>query len=273
MEIKNFMKTVAVIILAVIILAGGIFTMRSWGTIPPGHVGVYVRFGEVTGTVAHEGFYWRNPITEDVVVMDCRVTKEEVNTECASRDLQTVDAVIALNLALKPDNCAKMLQTCGLNYHAIVVDPAVKEAYKSVVAEFSAERLITEREKVREGIVALTKQKLEPYGFVVSAVNIVNFKFSNTFNSAIEAKVTAEQNALAAKNMLAQKEYEAQQAVATAKGKAEALTLESAALAKNPQILQLKALEKWDGKMPLFVGGGGSMMMFDMQKMLNAAER
>jgi len=88
----------------------------------------------------------------------------------------------------------------------------------------------------------------------VEDFSIVNFDFSKSFNEAIEAKVTAEQNALASKNKLAQVQYEAQQSVEKAKGEAEAIRIQSSALQSNPQILQLEAIRKWDGKMPQVTG-------------------
>src|SRR5881628_1908143 len=85
--------------------------------------------------------------------------------------------------------------------------------------------------------------------------SIVNFEFSKNFNDAIEAKVTAEQQALAAKNKLEQIKFEADQKIAEARGKAEAMTIESNALKSNPQILELRALEKWNGTLPQVTGG------------------
>jgi regulator of protease activity HflC (stomatin/prohibitin superfamily) len=67
--------------------------------------------------------------------------------------------------------------------------------------------------------------------------------------------VTAEQSALAARNKLEQIKFEAEQKVAEAKGKAEALRIESAALKDSPQILQLRSLEKWDGHLPTVMSG------------------
>ena len=90
---------------------------------------------------------------------------------------------------------------------------------------------------------------------MVDEFNITNFEFSKVFNDAIEAKVTAEQSALAAKNKLEQIKFEAEQRVAEAKGKAEAITIESNALRSNPQILEMRALEKWNGTLPQVTGG------------------
>ncbi|MCC6563944.1 prohibitin family protein, partial [Candidatus Uhrbacteria bacterium] len=121
-----------------------------------------------------------------------------------------------------------------------------------------AEELITRREEVRDAIKAHLVEKLQPRGILIDDFNVVDFEFSASFNQAIELKVTAEQSALAAKNKLEQIKFEAEQQIAEARGKAEALRIESAALQSSPQILQLRALEKWDGKMPSVMGDGAT---------------
>jgi len=85
---------------------------------------------------------------------------------------------------------------------------------------------------------------------------LLTFTFQKCFNDAIEAKVTAEQNALAAKNKLEQVKFEAQQMVEAANGKAKAIQVEASAIANNPLVLQLRALEKWNGILPQYVGSG-----------------
>lgn len=254
-----------------LVLAALVVGFGSWGTVEAGHRGVVLSMGAVTGEIKPEGFYTKWPWVETVVEMDVRQQKVEVLTECASRDLQVVDATIALNLSVIPDECANIYQDIGMDYMTKVVDPAMQESFKAVVARYTAEELITKREMVREEIARLVESKLKVLGMHTDAVNIVNFKFSASFNAAIEAKVTAEQNALAAKNLLAQKEFEAQQAVATARGKAEAMEIEAAALANNPQVLQLRALERWDGKMPLVTSG--ALPFIDIGKLTQQEEK
>ena len=255
---------------AVIVFAGAlgllILGFGSWGTVSAGHRGVVLRMGAVKLTeVKGEGFYTKTPWVETVVEMDVRQQKEQVVTEGASKDLQTVHATIALNLALSPDRCAAVYQSIGVDYLQKIVAPTMQESIKAVLAQYTAEELISKREIVRDAIAKHIAEKLTPYGIRTEALNIVNFSFSPSFNQAIEAKVTAEQHALAAKNLLAQKEYEAQQAVATAKGKAEAMQIESAALAKNPQVLQLRALERWDGVLPKV--SGAAVPFIDVQSL------
>jgi SPFH domain / Band 7 family len=142
-----------------------------------------------------------------------------------------------------------------LQFKDRIIDPAMQEAIKASTAKFTAEELITRREMVRDEIKAQLTARLKDRNILVDEFNIVNFEFSKNFNDAIEAKVTAEQQALAAKNKLEQIKFEADQAIAEARGKAEAMTIESNALKSNPQILELRALEKWNGTLPQVTGG------------------
>jgi regulator of protease activity HflC (stomatin/prohibitin superfamily) len=135
-----------------------------------------------------------------------------------------------------------------------IIDPVIQEAVKSGMARFTAEELITKRPEVKEVIEGIMSETLNKRGIRVIDFNIVNFNFSAAFDNAIEAKVTAEQEALAAKNKLEQIKFEAQQAVESAKGRAEAIEIEAKALRNSPDILELRAIEKWNGVLPQVTG-------------------
>lgn len=248
-------STFALPIAALVVVVVFFIALGSWGTVDAGHRGVVLRMGAVTGEIKPEGFYTKTPFVDHVIPMDVRIQKEQVESEGASKDLQSVKTVVALNLSVLPDKCALLYQSIGPEYLQTVVGPALQESIKAVIAQYTAEELVSKREDVREAIAKLIADKLSPLGIKIEALNIVNFDFSSSFNQAIEAKVTAEQNALAAKNLLSQKQFEAQQAVAIAKGKADAMQIEANALRDNPMILQLRALEKWDGTLPRVTSG------------------
>lgn len=252
-EMAKLVKKWAVrVFLGLVVL---IFVFGSFGTVDAGWRGVRTRFGAVTGNVVEQGLYFKLPIVEQVVKMNVQVQKEQVEADAASSDLQTVKAQIALNFHLDANKVGDVYQNVGVNYKDTLIAPALQEAMKSTTAKFSAEQLITNREAVRTEMKQSLSDKLASRGIVVDDMNIVNFDFSVAFNAAIEAKVTAEQNALAAKNKLAQVQFEAQQAQAEATGKAQAITIEAQALRDNPQVLELRALEKWNGVLPQVTGG------------------
>jgi hypothetical protein len=72
----------------------------------------------------------------------------------------------------------------------------------------------------------------------------------------INQKIANEQQALAAQANVATAEANARAKVAEAEGRAKAMQVEANAISTNPQILQLRAIEKWDGHYPHYVGGG-----------------
>lgn len=235
--------TVVVLIIAV--------AVWPFVTISPGEKGIVLRVGKID-RVIDSGFHVITPFLEGVVVMDIQTQKEQVDASAASKDLQTVNAKVAINYNLDADKVSDLYTRIGTSYGAKVIDPAVQEAVKAATANYTAEELITKRPQVTEDIKTALVEKLGSNDISVTGVSITDFQFSPTFEAAIEAKVTAEQNALAAKNKLDQVKYEAQQTIETAKATAEAQRISSAALAAQggADYVQLQAISKWDGHLP-----------------------
>lgn len=249
-KILSVVKKIALSLLAIIIIA------CSLGIVKAGYRGVKTRFGAVVSTV-NEGLYIKLPFIEKVKKMDVRVQKDEVEASAASKDLQTVSSKLAINYSLSPDYASTIYKSVGVEYKSRLIDPAVQESVKAVTAKYTAEELITKREIVRDEIKTVLSEKMKNYGLIIDNVNIINFDFSQSFNAAIEAKVTAEQSALAAKNKLEQIKFEAEQRVTTAKGEAEAIKIQAQAIQNQggAEYVNLKWVEKWNGVLPSTVMG------------------
>ena len=228
--------------------------MSSFGTVGAGERGVRLRFSAVTGSVLDEGLYFQIPFVERVVTMSVQIEKYEASADAASKDLQSVSTTVAVNYHLDPSRVDSVYQEFREQYRVRSIEPSIQESVKSAIARYTAEELITKRAQVRDDIKANVKEKIEPNGIILDELNIVNFSFSKSFNIAIEKKVTAEQEAFAAQNKLEQVKFEAQQQIEEAKGKAEAIRIEAEALRQSPQVLELRALEKWDGVLPKVTG-------------------
>lgn len=236
-----------------------IILLLSVGTISSGQVGIKTRLGAVVGTV-RPGIYFVTPFIESVTPMDVQTQKEQVDASAASSDLQTVTATVAVNFHVKPDDAKTIFANIGKDYQSRIIDPAIQESVKSVTANYTAEELITKREDVREKILALLTTKLQTYGVNMDSLNIVNFDFSKTFNDAIEAKVTAVQNALAAQNDLQASQFKAQAIKVTAEA------------ANNDNYIHLQELDvekaaiaKWDGRLPAQMVPGGAVPFLNLQ--------
>lgn len=249
------------VVAAVIAVIALVLLFGSFGTVSAGHIGVKTRFGQVVGQV-QPGLYVKAPFVESIIVMNVQTQKEAVTSvEAASQDLQTVSTDVTVNYHLDPKDASAIYQSIGTDYASKVIDPAIQESVKATTAKYTAEQLITNREQVRDDIVTLLTKKFQQFSLQLDTLNITNFNFSAQFNTAIEAKVTAEQNALAAKNKLDQVNYEAQQTVATAKAQAEAIQIQAQAINSQggADYVSLQAIKAWDGHLPQYMIPGSTL--------------
>lgn len=243
-------------------------------SINAGHKGVVTRGGKVA-RVLDEGYQYKTPVIEKVTEVDVRTQVETAEASAASKDLQTVTAKVAVNYNIAPDKVAYMWNNVGKEYKTVIIDPAIQEAVKAATAKHTAEELITKREAVKDEITADLRDRLAAVGFInLTGVSITDFDFSQSFNAAIEAKVTAEQTALASKNKLEQVKYEAQQQIEQAKAQAESIRIQAQAVTQQggKDYVQLQWIQAWKeggAKVPstLITGSTGSNnFLFDVNK-------
>jgi regulator of protease activity HflC (stomatin/prohibitin superfamily) len=257
---------------AVLSFTAFLFFMGSYFVIDAGERGVVLRFGAVNRVVA-EGIHFKVPFIEDIVRMSVRVQKSTTKTGAASHDLQIVHTTMVLNYGLEADKVGETYKTLGVNRDVAekIINPSVEESFKAASARYTAEELISKREALKTEVRKYLRDRLAPFGITVIELSITDFQFSPEFNKAIESKQTAEQLALKAKRDLDRIKVEAQQKIATAQAEAEALRIQrqviSGELIKLRQIeAQLKAIEKWDGKLPNVTGGAMPFISVDREK-------
>lgn len=244
---------------------------NPFGIIGAGERGVRLRFGAVIDQAIDEGLYLRIPIADTIKIMDVKIQKDEVSASAASKDLQEVRSTVALNYHINPDMVTNIYQTVGMEYNMRIIAPAIQESVKAATAEFTAEELITRRSEVRERISTLLTEKIEKRGFIVDEFNLIDLDFSHAFNKAIEAKVTAEQNALKAENDLKRVEFEAKQKVTQATADAEAIRIQAQAITQQggKDYVNLQWIEAWrhgGAEVPdMIIGEGGANFLYNLQ--------
>jgi regulator of protease activity HflC (stomatin/prohibitin superfamily) len=231
-----------------------ILASASFQTIGPGHRGViFSRFGGIKDRIFYEGIQFKIPFVEYIIPVDVRIQKAQTDSSASSKDLQMVSSTIAVNYHVDPDKVNTVYQEIGVFFKERVIDPAVQESVKAATAQFTAEELITRREEVKEVIKANLTGRLKTFNIMVDELNIVDFSFSKSFNDAIESKQEAEQKALKARRDLERIKIEAEQKIARAQAEAESQRIQGKTITNT--ILQLRAIEKWDGHFPQVVGG------------------
>jgi regulator of protease activity HflC (stomatin/prohibitin superfamily) len=247
------------IIVLIIFLFIGFTIFSTTYVIHAGERGVLLTFGKAKTESIGEGLNFKIPYIQQIVKMDVKTQKYEADLTAASSDLQDVSTKIAINYKIIPEQAPVIYTTLGLSYRENVIYPLEQETNKAITSQYTAEQLITKREEVRGKMKIALAEKLRERNIIVEEISIIDFKFSPSFTQAIETKVTAEQNALTAKNKLEQIKFEAEQRVVSAKAEAEALSLQKAQV--TPDLIKLRqievqklAIEKWNGILPQVTG-------------------
>lgn len=219
-----------------------LFFLLCFRTVEAGQVGIITRFGEVNRSAA-SGIAIKLPWPiERLTKMEIRIQKQQEDAAAATNDLQDVRATLALNYALDSQSALRVYKEIGVNYRDRVIIPALQESFKSAAAQYTASDLLVKRPEVKLKALEVIKKRLEPYGVRIDDLSIINFSFSSEFTSAIEAKQVAAQQAEQAKFNLE-------------KAQLDALAQQAQKSSLSPELLQKYAIDKWDGKMPQYLGG------------------
>lgn len=261
---KSVKKIVIAVVIVIVLLIVG---FNSFTIVDPGHTGVVINLGKVSTNVLEEGLHFKIPFVAEIVQVDNRVMKTEVESNAASKDLQTISSKVSINYRVNKSSSAEIYKNVGSDFTNVIVNPAIQECVKSVAAKYTAEQLITNRTVVSTEMEEAISEKINPYGLSIEVFNIVNFDFSEEFNKAIEAKQTAQQEALKAEQDLARIKVEAQQTIEKAEAEAEAYKLKNAQLTE--EIIMMEFVEKWDGKMPSVMSSAEAM--FDVSSYVKGA--
>ena len=199
------------LVVALLILVG----LMSYHVVPSGYRGVVITFGSVGTRVLSEGISFKLP-WQRIVDMKVMLEKEEVMESTGTKDLQEVTTNLAVHFNIQPDEAHEVYRQMRKDYHSLLLKPVIQEDLKAVTAQFTAEQLLTQRPDVVSKLEIKLRESLEGYGIYVQTVNVIDFQFSPQFSAAIEAKVTAEQEALTAKNKLEQVRWEQEQEITKA---------------------------------------------------------
>lgn len=228
----------------------------SFQTIKSGEVGLRVRFGKIIDSNLKEGFNFKIPYVEKIVKVNIKVQKAELSTMAASKDLQDIATVIAVNYRVEGDSASSLYRTVGNAYEAVILEPAIQESVKAVISKYTAEEVVTSRTEVSSKSLEELQDKVSKYGIVIDSFNIINLTFSEEYSNAIEEKQVAEQKLATAKL-----EAEAKLVEAEATKKANDLLRQSL----TDELIAKQFIEKWDGKLPETYAGENILGLFNLK--------
>lgn len=220
-----------------------------------GEIGIKQTLGVVSNQSYTEGVHFVTPFISKIHKMNVKTQKTNPATTVFSKDIQQARIEYVVNYNLQPENAYRMYKEVGRDYKNVVLMPVVEGTIKNVIGSWNAQDLIANRTKATSDILFELQTQLKDNYINVTDFQITDIDYSDTFEKAIEEKVTAEQEALKAKNKTVQVEEEAKQKVISAEAEAKSMKIRAQALTQNKSLVEYEAVQKWDGKMPQYMMG------------------
>ena len=251
--------------------------------VPTGYTGIVTTFGKVHDTTLDAGISFKAP-WDNVIRMDNREQRFSFELEAFSKDIQEVDLKGSVNLNIDKSTAMNLYREVGTDYINVLIVPRVQEDIKIVIARYTAETLVENRQVASDAMYDLLKEELAAKGINVISIAIENLDFSDTFESAVEAKQVATQEKQRAKTQQEQQTMEAEQAAARkkieaeaaaevvriqadaaayeikTKADAEAEANEKIAATVTEELIDYTQAQNWNGKLPsTFIGSGSAI--------------
>jgi regulator of protease activity HflC (stomatin/prohibitin superfamily) len=242
----------------------------------------------VTGWVVY------NPITEQIIIFPTSVQNvvwssnphegrpiDESITFSSSEGVN-VNADVGLSFHIEPSLAPKLYGRFRQNDMMALADGyvrnTVREAFNDVASKIPVQEVYgAGKSKMLADVTQKCRDVLGKDGFVIDQLTINGaLHLPQNVADAINRAMEATQNAIQSENRVRQVKAEAEQAITKATGAAEAARQEAQGegdallirarseakaneiirLSMSASVLQYRALEHWDGKLPTYNGGG-----------------
>ena len=261
-------------ILAGLVVAYVLFT--SWYQVDQGERAVVLRFGEIVGE-SGPGLHFKLPWVDTVSMITVQnQNKRYSNLEAYSRDQQPADLTVSVTYVVA-DPSAVYSQYGDLEGAVMrLIDPRLTAGVKTIFGQYDAARAIQERAALNNDFDTAVTSAINGGPINIISVQIENIDFSDAYEQSVEQRMLAQVEIQKREQNLRTTEVEAQIAKTKAEGEAEAIRLRGEAeasairaradaLRANADLVQLQAVEKWDGKLPTTMVPSSAMPFINLQ--------
>lgn len=245
----------------------------SFFQVDQGERGVVLRNGKLS-SVAEPGLGFKTPLIESVRYISVRDHNVTLPLEAYSYDQQPATMQVSVTYRVPVDRVEDLYSEYGTleNLQARVIERRTPDAVKNVFGRFTAVRAIQEREKLGVETIQAVSTAMRDAPVQIVGVQVEEVGFSKAYEQSIEQRMlaqvqietTRQQKQTAEiqadiKVVQAKAEADAQREQAKAeadgirlRGEAEAAAIDARAraLASNTNLVNLIAVEKWDGTLP-----------------------
>lgn len=202
-----FIGLVVLVIGVVLLLLGYLFCFK---TIGQGEVGVISWFGKLEDQTLESGPHIVNPF-KSVARVSIQKQRNEEQATVPTKSGLSVGVKAIMIYRLEPTKVPQLMREVGPTYEEKLLDPVFRNSVRDATAEFEAESLYTDaRSKVESMIFDKVTKELSSNGyFVVEQVMLQDPVLPTSVQDRINAKVSAEQDAIRTQYIFKQQELQA----------------------------------------------------------------
>lgn len=254
--------------------AAMVFVFGTFAQVEPGNVGI--RVNNIVGGVSQDslgvGWYFAPPgikiyeypvFTRTYTWTSSETEQSPIDESFSFQDKNglSLRADVAVSYHIDPSRAPILFQRYRTDMDQIIAGPlrnAIRNAIVERAAQLGVEQIYGDH---KAELIQTAQRRVQafftPVGLQVEQIYWAgNIQVPQQVLEQINAKIANEQAALAAQANVATAQANAQARIAKAKGDAEAIQVEAQAIRTNPEIVKLRAVEKWDGRLPTYAGGG-----------------
>jgi regulator of protease activity HflC (stomatin/prohibitin superfamily) len=251
-------------------------TLAACGQVQPGHVGIKVnQYGSGAG-VSNEsigvGTYWTPPgttiieypvFTQTYTYTASSQEGSSDNEEFTFNDKNglNIAADIGVSYSVNPDLAPKLYSKFRTDANGLVntqIRNAIRNALNDRASSLGVEEIYgPQKQALLDQVQSDVARYFAPYGLNIEKLFWAGtLRLPQTVHDQINQRIANEQAALAAQANVATATANANAAIEAAKGQAQANQLIAESIRTNPEIIQLKAIEKWNGVLPTYTSNG-----------------
>lgn len=264
-----------------------IFAWSSYYTVDQGERAVVLHYGQAEGE-SEPGLHFKYPFMTSIV--DIPVRQQTIRWQRAgntdnrlqvyTKDQQPVS--VSLSIIYHVTDVSDVYAHYGNTTHVEdnLIEPQVPQQVKNVFGQFTAISAVQDRVALDHEIQNAIRAQIHG-PILIDSIQLADIEFSQSYEQAVEARmqaIVAQQQAEAEKQkritnadaaayeVRAAADASAHQTEVEGKAEADAIRARGDALKENPQMPQLVAAEKWDGKLPETMPPGGTVPFLSIGK-------
>lgn len=280
------------ILYTLLVIAAGISLLNSSLVfVEPQEVGVVISLFAPNGyrtRPLRSGLHWIVPLAEEVhtfpiywqtYTMAAKpnegAVKGDDSIAARTSDGQEVIIDCSIIFQINPEEAPRIYVEWQERYIDDLVRPLIRGLMRSYVSQYKVDEVnSSKRTDLENDLSTELKADLSGKGFVMDRFLLRNITFSKEYAAAVESKQVAQQEVISKQYQAEQIQKlaagEAQKTLINARAEAQAITLLGEALAKNPNVITLRYVDKLSPNIKVMLVPNANPYILPMDTLLNS---